>query len=155
MDQPTDDTRHQNLDAFLGVEPTSRRAVPIGRLAIGLAILAALVILWRLIFGGGEAASYVTRPVVRGDLTVVVSATASRTGASSAMAALVLPGVLLAGLGFRRRRRALMVLTVAGVTGCGSYGGGRMSPQPTTESFSITANAGSVSHTTMLTLNVQ
>jgi uncharacterized protein (TIGR03118 family) len=96
-----------------------------------------------------------------GSATVVVSSTASRTGISNAMSAMVLPGVLLVGLGFRRRGRALMVLAIglvvltAGVTGCGSYGGGRMSPQPTTESFSITANAGSVSHTTMLTLNVQ
>lgn len=75
MDQPKDDPPHQDLDAFLGVEPTSRRAVLIRRLAIGLAILAALVILWRLIFGGTAAISYATRPVARGDLTVVVSAT--------------------------------------------------------------------------------
>ncbi|HSC55771.1 MAG TPA: TIGR03118 family protein [Nitrospira sp.] len=97
-----------------------------------------------------------------GAATVVVSATASGTGTSNAMAALVLPGVLLGALGFRRRRRALMVLaiglvvlTVAGVTGCGSYGGGRMSPQPTTESFGVTASSGSVSRTTVLTLHVQ
>lgn len=75
MDKPTENAPHQDLDAFLGVEPTSRRAVLIRRLAFGLAILATLMILWRLIFGGGEVASYATRPVARGDLTVVVSAT--------------------------------------------------------------------------------
>jgi uncharacterized protein (TIGR03118 family) len=98
---------------------------------------------------------------VTGSATVSVTATASRTGNANAMAALIFPGVLLAGLGFRRRRKALIVLvglvvlTVAGVTGCGSYGGGRMSPQPKAENFSIIATASSVSHTTVLTLNVQ
>jgi HlyD family secretion protein len=75
MDKPTEEAPYQDLDAFLGVEPTSRRAILIRRVAIGLAVLAVAVILWRLIFGGAAAASYATRPVVRGDLTVVVSAT--------------------------------------------------------------------------------
>jgi HlyD family secretion protein len=64
-----------DLDAFLGVEPTSPRAVLIRRLGLGLAALAALVILWRLIVGGNDHAAYATRAVARGDLTVVVSAT--------------------------------------------------------------------------------
>lgn len=65
----------QDLDEFLGVEPTSPRAVLFRRIGIGLAILVVLVILWRLIFGGDDKAAYATRPVERGDLTVVVSAT--------------------------------------------------------------------------------
>lgn len=65
----------QDLDDFLGVEPTSPRAVLFRRISAGLAILVVLVILWRLIFGGDEKAAYATRPVERGDLTVVVSAT--------------------------------------------------------------------------------
>nr|WP_047168844.1 efflux RND transporter periplasmic adaptor subunit [Sphingomonas sp. Y57] len=65
----------QDLDEFLGVEPTSARAVLFRRIGIGLAILVVLVILWRLIFGGDDKAAYATRPVERGDLTVVVSAT--------------------------------------------------------------------------------
>lgn len=75
MDKPNQDTPPQDLDDFLGVEPVSRRATLIRRIAIGLAILAALVILWRLIFGGDDKAEYATRPVTRGDLTVMVSAT--------------------------------------------------------------------------------
>ncbi|ATE63704.1 efflux RND transporter periplasmic adaptor subunit [Rhizorhabdus dicambivorans] len=65
----------QDLDEFLGVEPTSPRATLFRRIGIGLAILVVLVILWRLIFGGDDKAAYATRPVERGDLTVVVSAT--------------------------------------------------------------------------------
>jgi len=34
-----------------------------------------LIILWRLILGGDDKAAYATRPVERGDLTVIVSAT--------------------------------------------------------------------------------
>jgi len=81
------------------------------------------------------------------------------------MAAIVLPGVVLAGFGFRRRRRgtsvyvafmcALLFLAAVGVTACGSYGGSRMSPPTGPLSISITASAGSVSHATVLTLNVQ
>lgn len=65
----------QDLDAFLGVEPTSPRATLFRRIGIGLAIVVVLVILWRLIFGGDDKAAYATRPVERGDLTVMVSAT--------------------------------------------------------------------------------
>jgi HlyD family secretion protein len=64
-----------DLDAFLGVGPTSPRAVLIRRVGIGLAIVAGLIILWRLIAGGNDHAAYATRTVARGDLTVVVSAT--------------------------------------------------------------------------------
>ncbi|MHA3793865.1 efflux RND transporter periplasmic adaptor subunit [Sphingomonas sp. YL-JM2C] len=65
----------QDLDEFLGVEPTSPRAVLFRRIGIGLAIVVVLVILWRLILGGDDKAAYATRPVERGDLTVIVSAT--------------------------------------------------------------------------------
>ena len=75
MDAPDKKPPQQDLDEFLGVEPTSPRAVMFRRIGIGLAILVVLVILWRLIFGGDEKAAYATRPVDRGDLTVVVSAT--------------------------------------------------------------------------------
>ena len=100
---------------------------------------------------------------VTGSATVGVTATAS-AGMSNMMAALVLPGLLFAGIGFRRRRAlfafvivalGLLALSVGGVSGCGSSGGTRMSPGPTSQTFSITATAGSVSHSTMLTLNVQ
>jgi uncharacterized protein (TIGR03118 family) len=100
-----------------------------------------------------------------GAATVAVEATASPTTASSSMAMLALPGILLAGLGRRRFRRGVslfvvlvigaLVLTVAGVTGCGSNGGSSVISQPTMRSFSVTATSGSVSHTTVLTLNVQ
>jgi hypothetical protein len=100
-----------------------------------------------------------------GSATVAVTATAAPAALSTPMAAFVLPGILLAGLGLRIRHRSifafvplalgLLVLAVAGVSGCSSGGGARMSPQPTAQSFSVSANAGSVSHTTVLTLNVQ
>lgn len=75
MDQPREPKPQQDLDEFLGVEPTSPRAELFRRIGIGLAILVVLIILWRLIFGGDDKAAYATRPVERGDLTVVVSAT--------------------------------------------------------------------------------
>ena len=65
----------QDLDAFLGVEPSSPRAALFRRIGIGLAVVVVLVILWRLIWGGDDKAAYATRPVERGDLTVIVSAT--------------------------------------------------------------------------------
>lgn len=65
----------QDLDDFLGVEPTSPRAVLFRRIGIGLAIVVVLFLLWKLIFGGDDKAAYATRPVERGDLTVIVSAT--------------------------------------------------------------------------------
>lgn len=65
----------EDLDEFLGVEPTSPRAALFRRIGIGLAIVVVLIILWRLVFGGSDQAAYATRPVERGDLTVVVSAT--------------------------------------------------------------------------------
>lgn len=73
--QPPPASSQQDLDEFLGIEPASPRAALFRRIGIGLAILVVLVILWRLIFGGDEKAAYATRPVERGDLTVVVSAT--------------------------------------------------------------------------------
>lgn len=65
----------QDLDEFLGVEPSSPRAALFRRIGIGLAVVVVLIILWRLIWGGDDKAAYATRPVERGDLTVVVSAT--------------------------------------------------------------------------------
>ena len=75
MTERNNDDQHQDLDEFLGVEPASPRATLFRRIGIGLAILVAIVILWRLIAGGGDKAAYATRPVERGDLTVIVSAT--------------------------------------------------------------------------------
>lgn len=75
MTDPDKNQPQEDLDEFLGVEPTSPRAVLFRRIGIGLAVLVVLVILWRLIFGGSDEAAYATRPVERGDLSVVVSAT--------------------------------------------------------------------------------
>jgi uncharacterized protein (TIGR03118 family) len=102
---------------------------------------------------------------VTGAATVSISATVSPMASFRSSAAMVLSGIFLAGMGLRRRRRAFYawvilavgatVLTVGSITSCGSYGGARMNPGPVTQSFSITATAGSVSHTTELTLNVR
>jgi uncharacterized protein (TIGR03118 family) len=100
---------------------------------------------------------------VTGSATVGVTATAS-AGTSNMMAVFVLPGLLFAGIGFRKRRAlsafvilaiGLLVLTVSGISACGSSGGSRMNPGPTTQSFSVTATADAISHSTTLTLNVQ
>ncbi len=101
---------------------------------------------------------------VTGSATVGVTATASSAAASTPMAALALPGVLLAGLGLWRRRRATILLAVgiamltfavAGISGCGGSGGSSKQRRPVTQTLSVTANAGAVSHTTVLTLNEQ
>jgi hypothetical protein len=102
---------------------------------------------------------------VTGSAMTTVTATPSSAAHANSLAAFVFPGVLLAGLGFRKRRRSaftfvilvfgLLVAAVAGVTGCGSSGGSRMVPQPTIQSLTITATSGSVTHTTLLTLQVQ
>jgi len=75
MAEADDNKPHQDLDDFLGVQPTSARAVLFRRIGIGLAVLVVLTILWRLFLGGSDQAAYATRPVERGDLTVIVSAT--------------------------------------------------------------------------------
>jgi HlyD family secretion protein len=73
---PKADTQPQeDLDSFLGVEPTDPRKQLFRRIGIGLAVLFVLIIAWWLIFGGDDKVAYATRPVERGDLTVVVSAT--------------------------------------------------------------------------------
>ncbi len=106
-----------------------------------------------------------TVDAVTGAATVAVTATASAAASSNMATAIFLPGLWLAGMSFRRRCRApstfmvlmfgLLLLTIGGVAGCGSSGGPRMNPQPTTQTFSVTAKAGSVTHTTTLTINVQ
>lgn len=96
-----------------------------------------------------------------GAAVVGVTATASRAPGTNA-AAVLLPGFLLAGIGWRRRRRLLARLLVAlalagagmGLSGCGSSSP-KMSPVPVAETFSVTAVSGSVSHTMTLTVNVQ
>ena len=98
-----------------------------------------------------------------GAAVVAVTATASRVAGSNVAVAILLPSFLL--VGWRRRRRllsrlvvlaiGLAGLSVVGLSGCGSNGGSPMNPGPTSQSFSITATVGSVSHTTVLTLNVQ
>jgi len=97
-----------------------------------------------------------------GSAVVAVSATATTTPVSNVVAGFLL--FVFMGMGWRRRRRffyafvcftAGLAIVLGGVTGCGSSGGGKMVPQPTVESFSVTATAGSVSHTTVLMLNVQ
>jgi len=75
MAEADDNKPHQDLDDFLGVQPTSARAILFRRIGIGLAALVVLIILWRLFLGGSDQAAYATRPVERGDLTVIVSAT--------------------------------------------------------------------------------
>ena len=100
-----------------------------------------------------------------GAAVVAVTATATRAAGTNAVAAVLLPGFLLAGIGWRRRRRLLSRLVVlagvgllglaaVGVSGCGSSGA-KMNPGPTAQTFSVTAISGSISHTTTLTLNVQ
>ena len=99
-----------------------------------------------------------------GAAVVAVTAKTSTAAGANLMAAVLLPGFLLAGIGWRRRRRflsRLMVLALAvlglaavGMSGCGS-GSSKMNPGPTAQTFSVTATSGSVSHTTTLTLNVQ
>lgn len=99
-----------------------------------------------------------------GSATVVVTATPSVAQRSNAIAVLGIFGFLFAGCDFRRRRRAisalmvpvfaLLVLSLGGVTGCGSSAGSGITSGPTTQSLSITATSGSISHTTVLTLNV-
>ena len=102
-------------------------------------------------------------PATGAGVVAVTAKTSSSAGANVALAVL-LPGFLLAGMGWRRRRRLmsrLMVLALGalgvaavGLSGCGG-GGAKMNPGPTAQSFSVTATSGSVSHTTTLTLNVQ
>lgn len=77
MDQPTTQapTATTDLDAFLGAKPPSKRAryLKWGGIALGAVIL--LWIVSRFVGGGGAEASYATRPVQRGNLTVSVAAT--------------------------------------------------------------------------------
>ncbi|SNS07981.1 HlyD family secretion protein [Sphingomonas laterariae] len=74
MDQPAVTTR-SDLDEFLGVEPPSRYGRYLKWGAVGLGVLLALWIAWRMIAGSGGEVSYATQSVKRGDLTVTVSAT--------------------------------------------------------------------------------
>ncbi|HVT96676.1 MAG TPA: TIGR03118 family protein [Acidobacteriaceae bacterium] len=105
-----------------------------------------------------------TVDVATGAATVTVTASAAATPSANTMAAFALPGVLLAGLGLRKRRSAwrfvmlaigMLALAAAGATGCGGSGGVHMTPQPVPHSFSVAASAASVSRVTTLTLNVQ
>jgi len=100
-------------------------------------------------------------PATGAAVVAVTAKTGTAVGANVA-AALLLPGFLL-GIGWRRRRRLLGFMVLAagvlglatlGLSGCGG-GGAKMNPGPTAQTFSITANSGSISHTTSLTLNVQ
>lgn len=70
----TNNTPDEPLDEFLGVRPAPRwrKWVKWGLLALGA--IALLLVLYRL-FGAEEAATFVTEPVTRGELTVTVSAT--------------------------------------------------------------------------------
>jgi HlyD family secretion protein len=63
------------LDAFLGTpaRPWWRRWLK--WLLIGAAVIAAALLLWRLVFGAAEPTRYATEAAVRGNLTVTVSAT--------------------------------------------------------------------------------
>lgn len=74
MDQPTTGTQAE-LDAFLGVQPPSRKAKLLkwGAIAIGAVLLLALG--WRLFFAAEAETGYATQAVERGNLTVTVAAT--------------------------------------------------------------------------------
>jgi len=103
---------------------------------------------------------------VTGAVSVNVTATPSTSGtAAVAAAAFTFPGTLLvAAFRFRKRRSlvgillsaaGLLILTVAGTTGCGSGYGAQMSPQSTTQSITVVASTGSVTNSQLLTLVVQ
>lgn len=101
---------------------------------------------------------------VTGSATVNVTATTSPSAHASLAVAMLLPGFLFAGLRLRRHRRSIYVsllafaflaLGVLGVTGCSSYSGSQMNPQPTTQSLSVTVSSGGVSHAAMLSIQVQ
>lgn len=99
-----------------------------------------------------------------GAAVVAVTATAARVAGANAIAAVLLPGFLLVGIGWRRRRLLLSRLVVlmlgvlgvatTGLSGCGSNSP-KMNPGPTAQTFSVTAFSGTISHSTTLTLNVQ
>jgi len=100
-------------------------------------------------------------PATGAAVVAVTAKTGTAVGANVAVA-LLFPGFLF-GIGWRRRRRLLGFMVLAagvlglatlGLSGCGG-GGAKMNPGPTAQTFSITANSGSISHTTSLTLNVQ
>lgn len=75
MNQTTDPAGQAPLDDFLGVQPPPAYAKPLkyGAIAIGVVLL--LMLLSKCAFGGGDAVSYATQEIRRGDLTVAVSAT--------------------------------------------------------------------------------
>jgi len=100
-----------------------------------------------------------------GSSTVSITAAPSAAAHTASAVALVLPGgLLLAGLGLGKRRRVTASLfvtigflsaVVLGISGCSSYNGSQMTPQPTTQSLSITVTSGAISHSTLLTVSVQ
>lgn len=79
MDQTTGPAREQDIDSFLGVEMPSRRREIARRIAIGVAVVLALLFVVRCAFGAREPAHYATAAVRRADLTVSVSATGNLT----------------------------------------------------------------------------
>jgi len=99
-----------------------------------------------------------------GSAVVAVTAKTSAAAGANVVKAILLPGFLLAGMGWRRRRLLSRFMVLAGVgllglaglgmSGCGG-GSSYMNPGPTAQNFTVTAISGSVSHTTTLTLNVQ
>lgn len=100
-----------------------------------------------------------------GSATVTATVAASPGAHPSAMAAFFFPGILLAAVGIRKRRLCgflfpgtaigLLVVLLAGITGCGSSGGSINVRPPSPQTLIITATAGAVSHSTTLTLSVQ
>lgn len=76
MDSATGSSpENPDLDTFLGVVPPSRRSFWVKRGAIGLGILIALYVIWRVFFGGTAEITYATEPLEKGQLRVTVSAT--------------------------------------------------------------------------------
>ncbi|MFS0736521.1 efflux RND transporter periplasmic adaptor subunit [Sphingomonas sp. 1P06PA] len=74
MDQPTTNTQEE-LDAFLGVQPPSRRGAMLKWAAIAIGVVLLALLAWRLFFAGDAAVGYATQRVERGNLTVTVAAT--------------------------------------------------------------------------------
>ncbi len=92
------DPAQTDLDTFLGVQPHSQRARWIKWGLIALAIVFVALLFVRLFTGGSTAPAYRTEPVVRGDLTVSVSATGNLQPTNQVTVGSELSGLVIAVL---------------------------------------------------------